>query len=223
MIPIIIVVCCMAILLFMSFAPGKKKISNGSGVAVSAQDFLNVRDIVDHILYTRDDYCISYVRIHPPMSSLWSKREKKSKTNTLVAEISKDREPWTLSAVSRPMDISQLINQYRQLRDSTDNPIRKNLLKLEMRELQNKVGAGEAVERQFYIKVWIQNREGAEGELYDRCRQIVSAYEAVGITSEILKKPDIIRYCNLVHNPAYINVEDTNTTPVFPMITEVDA
>lgn len=144
------------------------------------------------------------------------------KTNTLVAEVSKDRQPWVLTAVSRPMDISQLISQYRQLRDDTDNPIRKKLLKQEMNELQKKVGGGEAIERQFYVKIWMLNKEGAETELLERARQIVSAYESVGITGQILKKPDIIRFCNLVHNPAYINVEDAGSDPSLPLIVETE-
>lgn len=199
--PIIIILICVGGLIFFSISEKSRAISKDSGIDVAAQDFINVTDIVDHVLYTRDNYCISYIRLQPPMSSLWSRREKRMKTNTLVAEVSKDRQPWILTAVSRPMDISQLISQYRQLRDDTDNPIRKKLLKQEMNELQKKVGGGEAIERQFYVKIWTPNKEGAETELMERARQIVSSYESVGITGQILKKPDIIRFCNLVHPP----------------------
>lgn len=152
------------------------------------------------------------------MSSLWSKREKRMRTNTLVAEVSKERKPWKLTAVSRPMDITQLINQYQQLRDETDNPIRKNLLKQATKNLQKKVGAGEAVERQFYIQIWAPNVEGAELEMLERARQVVEAYASIGVVGQILYKPDIIRFCNLIHNPAYINTEDVAVTPGMPMI-----
>lgn len=220
--PIIIILVCFVGMILLSMSGKSKSTAKDTGTEVSAQDFINVADIVDHVLYTRDNYCISYVRLQPPMSSLWSRREKRMKTNTLVAEVSKDRQPWILTAVSRPMDISHLISQYRQLRDNTDNPVRKKLLKQEMNELQKKVGGGEAIERQFYIKIWTQNREGAETELLERARQVVSAYASIGITGHILKKPDIIRFCNLVHNPAYINAEDANAEPGFPIITEME-
>ena len=144
------------------------------------------------------------------------------KTNTIVAEASKDKNPWILTAVSRPMDISHLINQYRQMREQTDNLVRKKLLKQEMDELQNKVGGGEAIERQFYLKIWEPLKDGVEDELLERARQMVSCYESIGITGEILKKPDIIRFCNLVHNPAYINSEDTSANPSVPVIMEVE-
>ena len=220
--PIIIILVCLAGMILLSMSGKSKSAAKDTGTEVSAQDFINVADIVDHVLYTRDNYCISYVRLQPPMSSLWSRREKRMKTNTLVAEVSKDRQPWILTAVSRPMDISHLISQYRQLRDNTDNPVRKKLLKQEMNELQKKVGGGEAIERQFYIKIWTQNREGAETELLERARQVVSAYASIGITGHILKKPDIIRFCNLVRNPAYINAVDAYAEPGFPFIREIE-
>ncbi len=220
---LIILALCIGAMVILTLSEKKtKKTNQNTSQVVSAQDFINVRDIVNHVLYTRDDYCISYIRIQPPMSSLWSRKEKRMKTNTLVAEVSKDREPWTLTAVSRPMDISQLINQYKQIRDETDNPIRKRILKQEMNELQNKVGAGEAIERQFYIKIWTKNKEGAEVELFERARQIESSYQSIGVVTHLLKKADIIRYCNLVHNPAYTNVEDSNVEPSFVMLTNVE-
>lgn len=217
--PLVMILICVAflgVILVMSTG-GKKKTE---GVEVAAQDFMNVRDIVDHVLYTMDDYCISYVKIQPPMSSLWSKQEKRMKTNTIVAEASKDREGWMLTAVSRPMDITYLVNQYRTLRDNTDNPYRKKILKEETRELKKKVIAGEAVERQFYLKIWEPLGDGVETDLLERARQLVSVYESVGIAASVLNKPDIIRFCNLVHNPAYINVESESAESTVPMIRE---
>lgn len=222
-VPIIIVVLCI-IFLFILMGSGKKQIgTKEEGTMVSAQDFINVRDIVGHVLYTRDGYCMSYIRLQPPMSSLWSRRDKRMRTNTLTAEASKDQKPWKLTAVSRPMDITQLVNQYQQLRDETEDPVRKKILKQEMSNLQGKVGGGEAVERQFYIQIWEPCKEHVEEELLERARQVAAIYESIGVVCQILKKPDIIRFCNLVHNPAYINIEDTSSEPAFTMLTVEDA
>ena len=221
--PIVIILLCAGGLVFLSKSGQKRNTGKVTGEEVSVQDFINVRDISGNVLYTKDNYCISYIRLQPPMSSLWSRREKRMKTNTLVAEVSKDRLPWMLAAVSRPMDISQLISRYRQMRDQTDNPVRKKVLKQETNELQKKISGGEAIERQFYIKIWTPYKEGAETELLERARQIKSAFESIGIVGQILKKPDIIRFCNLVHNPAYINAEEVSSDPGLPVIVEVEA
>lgn len=220
-IPIVIIVLCIVSLYIMS-QQEKKQGKTEKSPQVSAQEFINVRDIIDHVLYTKDNYCISFVRLQPPMSSLWSRSEKRMKTNNLVAEISKDKDSWMLLAVSRPMDITQLISQYRQLRDETDNLIRKKLLKMEMTDLQKRVVCGESVERQFYIKIWTPYKEGAEVELLERARNIIAAYESVGIVGEVSKKADIIRLCNLVHNPSYINVDEVNVDMSVPIILDME-
>lgn len=222
-IPIVIVVLCILFLFILMGNTKKQTDTKKEGTLVSAQDIINVRDIVGHVLYTRDNYCISYIRLQPPMSSLWSRRDKRIRTNTLTAEASKDQKPWKLTAVSRPMDITQLVNQYQQIRDETEDPVRKKILKQEMSNLQGKVGGGEAVERQFYIQIWEPRKEHVEEELLERARQVAAIYESIGVVCQILKKPDIIRFCNLVHNPAYINIEDTSSEPAFTMMTAENA
>lgn len=214
---IITLICCAAMLLLKLMNTGGKQ--KDETEKVSAQDFLNVADIKNNILYTTDGYCITYIRLQPVMLSLWSRNEKRMKTNTLVAELSKDRKPWVLTAVSRPMDISKLINQYKQMREDTDDPIRRNILKEEMKELQNKVGAGEAVERQFYIKIWGINAPGIEQELQDRAAAVISAYSSIGVAAAQIKRAEIIPFCNLIHNPSY-HEEDGITEPSIPMIKE---
>ena len=216
----LILVICIAFLVLFNLHSRKKKKDDTK--VVSAQEFLNVVDIGKNILYTPDKF-IAYIRLQPPMSSLWSRREKRMKTNTLVAEISKDREPWVLTAVSRPMDVTYLINQYRLKREQTDNVIRRNILKQEMEELQDKVGSGQAVERQFYIKIWTDIKSGAEEELLKRAQHIINAYASIGVIGSLLRKQEIIPFCNLVHNPSYINFDGGETTPSMPMITEEDA
>lgn len=211
-ITIIVSICFIAVFTFMD-KPKERTVKQ-----MSVQNLINVADIKGHVLYTNDNQCIAYVRLQPPMLSLWTDSEKKMKTNVLMAEISKIRTDWMLNAVSRPLDVSQLINSYQDMRDATDDLNRKKVLKQEMHELQKKVGTGEAVERQFYLKFWTNNSEDAEQELYERGKQFISAFEAIGVVSELLKEGDIIRFCNLVHNPAYISEEDLDIIPTLPMI-----
>lgn len=214
---IITLLCIAAVLLLKLMNTGEKQ--KDETKTVSAQDFLNVADINNNILYTTDGYCITYIRLQPVMLSLWSRNEKRMKTNTLVAELSKDRKPWVLTAVSRPMDISKLVNQYKQMREDTDNPIRKNILKEEMKELQNKVGAGEAVERQFYIKIWGANVPGIEQEMQERATAMISAYASIGVAAFQIKRAEMIPFCNLIHNPSYHD-DDTTAEPTMPLLRE---
>ena len=81
----------------------------------TAQDFVNVKDIKDKFLYTRDGKTISYIQINPIDINLLSKREKQSLARTLTAELTSGRKTFKFIAVSRPVDISPHLNEYQTI------------------------------------------------------------------------------------------------------------
>ena len=81
----------------------KNKIDNNKE---TAQDFVNVKDIKDKFLYTRDEKIISYIQINAIDINLLSKREKQTLARTLTAELTSERKTFKFIAVSRPVDIS---------------------------------------------------------------------------------------------------------------------
>lgn len=47
------------------------------------------------------------------------------------------------------------------------------------------------------------------------CREFVSKFESGNIRWEILKEREIVRLCNLVNNPAYVQAEDAQFERTF--------
>lgn len=78
--------------------------------------------------------------------------------------------------------------------------------------------SGEVVERQFYIVLWEKADEGAEKELLVKAKDFVGNLDDCGIGSEILEQQNIVRLCNLINNPAYMHLEDTDFTPSIPIL-----
>ena len=78
--------------------------------------------------------------------------------------------------------------------------------------------SGDTVERQFYIKIWEKAHENTERELLQRLKYLEGYLLDAGVRSEILGRQDIIRLCNLINNPAYVHLEDSDADPVIPMI-----
>lgn len=159
----------------------------------TANEFVNVKDIKDRFLYTRDGQIIMYIKINPISIDLFSEREKKQLNKTLTAELSSEQKPFKFLAVSRPVDISPLINEYTQIILSTSDQKQKDLLRNEMLVMSNYALSGDVVER----------------DLSKRCYEFVSKFESGSIGCEILKEQEIVRLCNLVNNPAYFNIEDS--------------
>ena len=203
-------------------APAKMKSTkinkNKTLPEITAQEFVNVKDITDKYLYTRDGLVFTYVRIYPISPDLLSRREKRTLTRQLTAEISAEPFKFGFMALSRPVDISPLIKEYSELLSESNDPIQKEILKNEMQAMSNYALSGEVVERQFYIKIWEKYSEGSENDLQKRAFSILGYFTAVSINGEILKEDDIVRLSNLITNPAYVHIESTNVRAAMPII-----
>lgn len=193
----------------------KNKIDNKKE---TAQDFVNVKDIKDKFLYTRDEKIISYIQLNPIDINLLSKREKQTLARTLTAELTSERKTFKFIAVSRPVDISPLLTEYQNIISNTTNQKQKELLRHEMYSISNFALSGEVVERQFYIMLWEDYEEGIERDILKRAMEFASKLESSSIKCNILTENKIVRLCNLINNPAYTNIEDTSFEPAIPLL-----
>lgn len=223
LIPIIAIVICIiagAVALFFIKRTKNKEQTELSNAQITANEFINVKDIKDRFLYTRDGQIIMYIKINPISIDLFSDIEKEQICSSLTAELSSIRKPFKFLAVSRPVDISPLINEYTQLLSETNNQKQKELLRNEMMVMSNYAISGDVVERQFYIMIWDKYHEHVEKDILKECREFVSKFESGNIRCEILKEQEIVRLGNLVNNPAYVGLEDGEFGKTIPLLVE---
>lgn len=192
-----------------------------SSTLLTAQEFINVQDIKKGFLYTMDGFVLSFVRIHSMSIDLYSKTEKRNMIHLLTAELSEVQYPFKFIAVSRPVDISPVIEDMQSmLKDAEDK--RKELLRQEILQMSGYALSGEIVERQFYVSLWEKTEEEgigyAEGELSKRAALLAEKFSGCGIPCEVLGEKEIVRLLNLVHNPSYIHLEDTDYSATIPML-----
>jgi hypothetical protein len=203
--------------------PYLKKSKRESDNQKTAQEFINVKDIRDVFLYTMDDYIISFIKVQAISIDLLSDSEKRILTRKLTDEFSEEDSPFTFLAVSRPVDISPLINEYINIMHYTDDQIQKELLRNEIRVISEFSLSGEVVQREFFYKIWEKNTEGAEAVLRKRAADIVNRLDSAGLKSEIMKQHNIVRLCNLVNNPAFAAIEDTSIDVMIPFLNNYES
>ena len=218
--PIIMIVLCLVgggVAYFFIKQAEKNKFKDKNLPDVTANEFINVKDICGNFLYTRDGLTLCYLKLTPISIDLYSKTEKRNIVRTLTAEMSGTQFPFKFIAVSRPIDISPLLNELHSLLMTT-NLKQKELLKSEMVEMSNFAMGGDIVERQFYIVIWDKSHEGVDRELMGRARLFTDIFNGSKIPCEILQQQDIVRLCNLVNNPSYSHIEDNNFEAAIPLI-----
>lgn len=182
----------------------------------TANEFTNVRDIQGSILYTLDGTALCYSKIAPISIDLYSKNEIQALARSLTAEMSGNQEEFQLLAVSRPVDISPLLTELTALLPDADRK-QKELLRHEISEMNAYAISGEIVERQFYTILWDQAGDDADRELMSRAKRFSHNFTDCGISCEMLTQQEIVRLCNLINNPAYTHLEDSDTEPSIPV------
>lgn len=198
----------------------KKKKEKLSKRQVTAQEFTNVSDIQNGILYTKDGFMMKYIRILPVSVGLLSNREKKTLIRQLTSQLSVEKKPFHFLAIGRPVDMQPLLEQYERLRMQTSDPCRKRLFREEMQTVSEFTFGNEVVERQFYFYISEQNKEDKKEDLIKHANEFSECFESAGIKTEILDDPEIIRLCNLVNNPAVVTIEDEDCRPTIPILKE---
>jgi len=201
--------------------PGKPS-GGGTPAMQTAQEFINVGDVRGKYLYTTDGLVLAFVRIHQVNIDLYSKAEKGILIRQLTAELSDIQYPFKFLAVSRPVDISPVITEMQaMLKGAGDR--RRELLQQEILQMAGYSLSGEIVERQFYVSFWEQAGEGeetrsAERELARRTALFAEKFSGCGIPCEGLGEKEIVRLLNLVHNPSYTHLEDTEFFATIPTL-----
>lgn len=194
--------------------------ASGESTAIrTAQEFINVRDVKDKYLYTKDGMVLTFLRVHSISIDLYSKSEKHSLIRQLTTELSDIQYPFKFMAVSRPVDISPLIaDMQSMLKDAGDK--QKELLRQEILQMSGYALSGEIVERQFYISLWEKFEDGVEKDLFKRASLLAEKFSGNGIGCDVLMEKEIIRLLNLVNNPSYTHLEDTEYSASVPTLKE---
>lgn len=198
---------------FDLFSSKNKKLENKS-----VHDFINVRDIKGNFLYTNDDKICAFFKIDPITVDLYSQSEKRQLCQLLSSQLAAENKPFKFLAVSRPVDISPLISEYRQIMDTTQSLVIRDILKNEMLVMNSYAHSGDVVQRQFYFMIWDDYKRETEQDMMKRITEFANKFKTCRLSGEILKQNEIVRLCNLVNNPAYTHIEDMNIETNIPTI-----
>lgn len=207
------------LLLYIKYSNKNKKRNEEIETIKTAQEFINVKDIKDKYLYTNDNMIMMFIRIHSVSIDLYSKTEKNTLIKTLTAELSDIQYPFKFIALSRPVDISSLISDMSEMLKYSDDK-RKELLRQEISEMSGYALSGEIVERQFFISVWYKFEDGIEREIHKRASLLCEKFVNSSIVCEILMEKEIVRLLNLINNPSYTHLEDSNFEASIPILQE---
>ncbi|PNH18540.1 hypothetical protein B6K86_09150 [Lachnospiraceae bacterium] len=185
----------------------RKKERNGEQLSPrqkSANAIVNVLDVDDYFLYTKDGYLIGFLRIGNINIELLSREELNTMTQRLAMSFEGDRQNFDYFTLPSQVNLDPNKDFLKEKHQATDDLGKRKGLNLMLQELTILSTSGENFEHQHFIRIWKKigtNIKDTQNELTIRLGEFRDRYVQAGISCEILRGKDIIKLCNLFGNP----------------------
>lgn len=183
---------------------------------ITANKFLNIKDIQGNFLYTIDGKVLAYLKIYPKNCKLMSKEEQKNHAQILTRNFASELKPFKLYFTNRPVNLQRNQDYQAELMDKEKNALKFSLQGKRSRSFGNLSVRGKALESEIYLIVWGENTEYIEQELIKRLNDLKMKFTNSGYRTEILEERLIIQLVNSYTNPdvAYIENQDYLESPL---------
>ena len=99
-------------------------------VLSTAQQEINILDIKNNLIYTRDNLIIAILKINSLNMQLFSKKELINKIKDITSELSTETKEFKMTSIARPVDVGSLIDFLRNKIDIQSLKPKENLKNL---------------------------------------------------------------------------------------------
>ena len=175
---------------------------------ISCNDKINILDIRNNTIYTKDKDIVMAIKIHSINIQLFSEKELENKVKDLTIELTKDLKEIKFLSISRPVDVTAVINNLTNILTDSQNEKQKILLKNNIRETRRLTVSGDVVERQNFVTMYNNYSDIAGKELLKMVMDLADKFNNCGIKAEILREQELLQLCNSVLNINFAFKED---------------
>lgn len=196
----------------MLFKKNKKKLDN------TANEEINILDIKNNYIYTRDSLVIAILKINSINMQLFSDKELKQKVTDITSELSSETQEFSLFSISRPVDLSSLIDELKERLNNADNSKIKMLLNKNISETLKLTMTGEVVERQNFMIIYEDYTDTSEKDLLKRSIDLINKYDNCDIKVELLDEVLLKQLCNSFTNINFAFKEDNEIEDKVPFL-----
>jgi hypothetical protein len=164
---------------------------------LTAQEFLNVEDIADGILYSRDGYLFGYLSVRAGDNQLLSDTERETLAQNLTSAVSTgDNEPLQILSIPRTVDTMNMIEYMAEKRKQTSEDAKLRLINGEISALQEMAREG-TKEPMIAIKCWEKASRGADTVLKKRLKELRSKLSQYQVSVELMTDQEITYLCKV--------------------------
>lgn len=187
-----------------------QKRNNATASNQSLNEFLNVKNIKESILYTLDGQVIQFIKVEPINIELLTDEELESKMNFSSIEFSEEQQPYKILVIPRAVDISEHIEEQEELKRKIDDDVGIEIINNRIISTTEIVENKNIIENEFYIMIYDSNKDNIENELMKRANNWINRLKNCGYRSNLLYEREIILLIKSFTIPEFARLEGTD-------------
>lgn len=190
----------------------------------SPQEWIPVKDISGLILYRKDGHVVAGVTVEPINFELLSKREKRGIILSFKDSLNGLNEHFQFLSIGRPVDLDGYIKGLEEIKQSTDNIIKKKLLQSYAKQAAEIASSGEVQERKFFILFEIEFDKYAVDDITNIVKDFSNSVSASQLKTSLINEKDHIAVNYLLAHPVQAAYErpPVSAAAQLPMMVDLD-
>ena len=210
-------------ILFKQTKKNEPELSKGE---LTAQEFVNVKNVEGRFLFDKKDMVYMYIEITPIVTDLLTEAEQMMVADSIKEYLKEEREPFTLFKLQKGVDVSRISNSLFDLKQSISakdiaEQRRKELISIEIEYLDKAATDNTTVSPVYCLKIWDTQKN--MDKLSIRAKHLAGKYSMVGMPAHVLEQREILAICSLFTNPTTAQLHDNTyrdmySTSVVPKI-----
>ena len=187
---------------------------------LTAQEYINVEDITDDLIWGKDGNLFAFLRVQAPDIRLLADEEKERKVDMLtqaVAMAASGEEPLTILSIPRTVDVSGMVAYLSDLKNQTQDDGKLKLLNGEITSMQRMARQG-IKEPMIVIKCWTKAKKGADELLKSRLKKLQNSLGEQGVQASVLNTQEIVYLCKVFADLGEYQPEEENVYEDIPLL-----
>ena len=176
----------------------------------SLNEFLNIKNIDENFLYTLDNKVITFIKVYPINTELFSEEELENKMDSMSVEFSNEQYAYSIFVIPRKVDISEYVKEQEELKKNIQDEISIKIVEKRIIATHELVADKNIIENEFYLYIWEENSENVEEKILKRANNWRKRFKDCGFETEILEKTQIILLAKSFTIPEFARKESVD-------------
>ena len=176
----------------------------------SLNEFLNIKNIDENFLYTLDNKVITFIKVYPINTELFSEEELENKMDSMSVEFSNEQYAYSIFVIPRKVDISEYVKEQEELKKNIQDEISIKIVEKRIIATHELVADKNIIENEFYLYIWEEDSDNVKEKILKRANNWRKRFKDCGFETEILEKTQIILLAKSFTIPEFARKEDTS-------------